>query len=790
MHEYDKADIQGCLGRRRLLFIGDSTTRQIFWAIAMKLDREAARNRTIEMLEKERLHEDLDFVSSGVTLEFRWDPYLNSSALEKELHLFKVNSSGEADEDSSMASAALVLLGAPGLWYARSGQENYMKEFKDAIDNVIPFMDHLPQNGSKPVVVQPQLASPNLLLLAPIQVPRYESLSSVREETITPEKIDQMNEYLQQASAYASADVLWSYSRMTSSGSFEYQSDGLHPIENVATRKADVLLNLRCNNVAAANGSPFLGTCCTDYGQLRNFQLVILFMGMLVVPTIFLFYRYKVIRTSASLPSTEILKALMVLGLVVSLCFFADRTQLFEKSQKQFHRAHFTISCSVAVLIGLASMRRSKCKSSVNKPPNAPFDFAILSRDQTDEWKGWMQAFILIYHYNHGSQHLLIYQLVRILVASYLFMTGFGHSLYFLQKQDYSLTRISSVMIRINLLSCSLPYIMGTDYLFYYFAPLVSFWFFVVYITLRIGHGRNGELGFLFGKILFSCTLTTASLTIPSIWDFVFWFLQHTCKINWNSQEWRFRTSLDMYIVYVGMVVAILVHQSSRIPQSVTNRGTGIDTTLIAIITRPRFYKIIASISSLLLLWEFWIFRAQFSRKEDYNLWQPYISFLPIIGFIGFRNSTQTFRNYHSVVFAWVGRCSLETFILQYHIWLAADTKGLLRIGIWNEWFETALLTILFLWISHVTANATRKITTWILGGSKTSPAQKPNMFSFATDEMMYEKDSPQSILTEEQDGLLMSGDDRCTCARDELDLKWKLTAGVLGFWACNILSS
>jgi hypothetical protein len=781
LHNYVKEDIKDCLAGRRLVFIGDSTTRQVFWATAEKLNSESSRNRTTEVFESDRKHTDLEIVSDEVTLKFIWDPWLNSSALDRELQLFNVKSS---PRDTSAAS---ILLGAPGLWYARSDQDNFMKNFRDAVDRVIPYMDHVPQNLSMPDTFASRKSSPNLLLLAPIQVPRYESLSSQREETITPDKIDQMNDYLQQSSAYSNADIVWSYSRMTSASSYEYQTDGLHVIENVAARKADVLLNLRCNDKAAIRALPFDRTCCSDYGRPTDIQLAILLISLVVAPTIFILRSKHIFHLGRLFP-LEVLRAMTVLGLVICLCFFADRTQLFEKSHKQFQATQFLITSLATALIGLVSMRRSAEPLQNHKSLSTPVT-EILCRDQTNEWKGWMQAFILIYHYNHGSQDLEIYKIVRLLVGSYLFLTGFGHSLYFLQRQDYSLRRVSSVLIRLNLLSCVLPYMMATDYLFYYFAPLVSFWFLVVYTTLRVGHETNTNLGFLFGKLLFACALTTTLIMIPGFWDSIFSLLEYTCRIKWNSQEWRFRISLDMYIVYVGMVVAILTHHSSRIQRGSLLPVSWIDRQLASIIARPALCKISTTLASCLLACVYLVFQAQLSTKVQYNMWQPYISFIPILVFIRFRNSLQVFRNYHSVIFACLGRCSLETFVLQYHIWLAADTRGLLRIGLWNEWFESTILTIVFLWISHCVSSTTQTLTAWMVGAPK-----KPmmwihsyNLASVEAEEFALDKAASPRRSPNIEDG---NSSEKHTGIIDALDLKWRLVLIVSSLWICNMVWS
>ena len=369
----------------------------------------------------------------------------------------------------------------------------------------------------------------------------------------------------------------------------------------------------------------------------------------------------------------------------------------------------------------MSSLKRTKSASrkSTNCLVPIVLDQSFLSREQTDEWKGWMQALILIYHYTGASQTLGIYKAIRLCVASYLFMTGYGHTLYFLRRRDYSLRRHAGVLIRLNLLSCILPYVMHTDYLFYYFAPLTTFWYLMIAATLWIKESRNRSTIFLLSKIVLSAALVSALHLTPGVLETMFYLLHRIFRINWNLQEWRFRVHLDSFIVPAGMILAVAFVRLSDPEQNVDAPAMRHQLTRRSITQ----IRLISVVLAALAVFAFWFVAGLAGTKQEFNWWMPYTSWLPVLSFVVLRNSTGGLRSLHSSVFAWLGRHSLETFTLQFHIWLAADTQGLLGLGIFRAvcseriamWIDFACITMIFLWVTWFVTAATNTATAWIV---------------------------------------------------------------------------
>lgn len=238
--------------------------------------------------------------------------------------------------------------------------------------------------------------------------------------------------------------------------------------------------------------------------------------------------------------------------------------------------------------------------------------------------------------------------------------------------------------------------------------------YFIIYFTMIIGHQYNDKPAFMLIKLAISAGLNSLLLSHGILNEKLFAVLHDVFGIVWSAREWNFRVTLDIYIVYGGMLASYAY----------------IKATEYRLTDKPWFPSaqkgaIAASLAAF--MWYFW-FELSLESKFVYNKYH-YIACFPLIfGFITLRNSSALLRSCSSRLFMFIGQISLETFILQFHAWMASDTHGVLLVIPGTSWrpLNLVLSTVVYIWLSHRVSSATGEITEWFVGKPKKAKPTLP----------------------------------------------------------------
>ncbi|RYP41554.1 hypothetical protein DL768_010470 [Monosporascus sp. mg162] len=746
MLKYTGEDIRDCLAGNRVVFVRDSTTRQIFRATAEKL-REINTEDDIGDAVDLEAHEDIWVEAAGVSLDFFWDPWLNSTALRDELANYgPLSYSGDKDnpEDPEMPEhydkpAGLLLVGAPGLWAAHHGGDDYLELFKSGIEHIsgdlLTSLDESVMAAEKISAKRYYESATNLILIAPVQVPAFDMLSTERQMTMTPERVNAMNEHLSNNQrSIADFHMLWAFNKMTENVTAAFDPDGLHVMDSVAATKADIVLNARCNGPRTDRKGARRGTCCTVYRHGRfemAFFLLAPFLCLLLMLRLFGWSFSRMPGFLAAAPN---------LLFAVAWCQFSDRTTAFSKIERHYNQGVFVLLSGGWLLASLSTI------SIVTKRRETPYSSGFLPRQQSEEIRGLMQALILLNHYNYASQALWVYKLVRVFNSGYFFLSVFGHSTYFLRIRDYSFERVALVLFRLNVLSALLPYAVNTDYNSYYFAPAITFWYLVVYFTLRIYSTLNHNQLSLLIKVVVSDALVCFFIWAPGLLELISRASYTIFRMSWDAEEMRFRLGLDRHIVFVAVIAASLAQRAAHLRAyyhtASTSTYTGgrhrwpfgaLDRLVDGIVSGEGrllpYTKPLALLACAAAIPAFFYFTSAtyLLSKHDYNALHPYVSWVPVLAFLGLRNAHPALRARYLRLPAALSRVSLETYVLHHHMWLGGDGTARLATGLFDRHgdggglggsLEVLVLTVFFAAVAASAHRATEVLSQWLFGPS------------------------------------------------------------------------
>ncbi|XP_037746594.1 N-acetylneuraminate 9-O-acetyltransferase isoform X2 [Chelonia mydas] len=655
MHKYKNSEAKNCLLDKHIAFIGDSRIRQLFYSFVKLINPQVK--------EEGNKHGNILFEdkSASIKVDFLWYPEVNGS----------MKQCIKSWAEGSIAKPHVIVAGA-ATWSIKihNGSNEALMQYKINITSIAPLLEKLAKSSDVYWVLQD---------------PVYEDMLSDSRKMITNEKIDAYNEaaisILNSSSRNSKAKVkVFSVSKLIAQETIMQSSDGLHLPESSRETSAMILMNVYCNKIL----KPIDGSCCQPQPPLTLIQkLAFCFFALSIIGYLILSFIYRnnhrknkpftdmesgeekkpVTNTSPVSTLETLLHSFCKLGLIMAYFYLCDRANLFMKENKFYTHSSFFIPIIYILVLGVFYTENTK-------------ETKMLNREQTDEWKGWMQLVILIYHISGAS----------------------------------------TVLFRLNFLVVVLCIVMDRPYQFYYFVPLVTVWFMIIYATLAVWpqivqKKANGNCFWHFGLLLKLISLLMCIYFLANsqgVFEKIFslWPLSTCFELNGNVYEWWFRWKLDRYVVFHGMLFASIYLALQK--RQVLSEGKGDHLFSNKISNVLLFISVVCFLT-------YSIWASSCKNKTECNELHPSVSVVQILAFVLIRNIPGYARSVYSSFFAWFGRISLELFICQYHIWLAADTKGILVLIPGNPTLNIIVSTFIFVCVAHEISQITNDLAQMVV---------------------------------------------------------------------------
>ncbi|XP_045495488.1 N-acetylneuraminate 9-O-acetyltransferase [Colias croceus] len=682
LHKYSKTDARRCLrylafwGKyNSFAFIGDSRLEQLYEHFISGLKTRLDMDTSYSTIDHHMPNYTYVDNKLRLSVTFIWTENVSKTMVDK----FRMWQHSDQPPSVIVASSGLSLV------KNRNVSESNLEEYKRNLTRLVQPIDALSLKGTH--VLWKLLESVDN--------------SKLRNDVkINNNDIDAYNRAAVEILQH-SATKLWNAPRLAASGALAADGWSLSP--TALRHCTQILLNMFCNDHMNFND----GTCCAQPEpctqlQMMTFALFLVCAVLVLVRSLWRWSQtfkqqldgYSLVNKQTKQPSPMV--ALAKLGMIMSYFYLCDRTNFFMKENKYYSEWSFWLPVGYVFALGLFFTDESKSSSHSR----------VLHREQTGEWKGWMQLVILVSQVTGAGKVLPIYMLVRALLSAYLFLTGYGHLCYTWKTADMGLVRYFRVIFRLNFFTIVLCLTMNRPYQFYSFIPLVSFWYTLMFaifalpphITPLSSHTVESKPY----QYLYIATKVIGLLAIVTILYMSEVFFQKIFVMRpWKAlfvnsdddiHQWWLDWKQDRYSMAYGIIFTIAYLLAQRYNLLDDNNHNNLFTPGISLT---------ATFLAFIGIGSYVTFTFFCTNTFDCNEIHSYVSFLPIVSYILLRNVSGALRTRHSSLFAWFGGITLELFASQSHIWLAADTHGVLVLIPSAPILNLILTSYIFVFTAH-----------------------------------------------------------------------------------------
>ncbi|XP_050297025.1 N-acetylneuraminate 9-O-acetyltransferase [Anthonomus grandis grandis] len=684
LHPYTKIDTKRCLrymayygSETHFAFVGDSRIRQLYIGLVTHMSDNQIFNTQSEITNLSYYNENLN-----IKVEYLWAPFVSKEMTD----YFK-------NWDTSQDPPSVIVVGS-AVWpiISSNGSKDAVEQYKRNISRLIQPIDSLFEKKSRtfwtiqPAVNEEKLGSDKLII----------------ENNL----LDLYNNAAIEILSHSKANLWWSI-RLIGQGMVLDSPDGIHLADRPLKHCTQILLNMYCNDNMNFND----GTCCSSMESYTTLQIVVFaVLGICVITAsciglcrFIVKLRGRPFHEYQRLPENEtelvqisnpnyysLFITLTKLAIIMTYFFTCDRTNFFMKENKYYSEFSFWLPIGYVMVLGLFFTEDSKLTK-------------VLHRDQLNESRGWMQLVILVYHVTGASRILVIKMHVKVLISAYLFLLGYEQFTYVWHRGDISIVNFFRNLFKLNFMTVTLCLCMNRPYQFYYFGPLLSFWYMMIYyflafpphITAQTCENNPMKLFYLLVKFICLFTIITVMFLSEVFFEKIFvtrpWKALFVTTDD-DIHEWWFRWKLDRYTSVYGMCFSVLLILGQKYNIFDDNNHSNLFSKRVALSTALASFLGIGTYTAVTFLCRY---------ELDCSEIHSYIAFIPIVSYIVLRNMSGMLRTRYSTFFAWFGEIHLELFLSQYHIWLAADTHGVLVLIPGFPVVNLIVTTYIFVCASH-----------------------------------------------------------------------------------------